>query len=76
MRSKIPFGLVLFLSLFYIGFGDRLLPPAIGQYSVQTRTALDRLLISVFPNWKPKTDPSKRTQDAVKNLENRNKKEN
>jgi hypothetical protein len=76
MRSKIPFGFVLLLSLFYIGFGDQLLPRAIGQYSFQTRTALDRLLISVFPNWRPKTNPSERTQDAVEKLENRNKKEN
>jgi hypothetical protein len=68
MRSKMPVGLILLVGLIFVGFGDQFLPPAIGRYSFQTRTALDQLLVNAFPNWQPKTNPHQRTEDAVRNM--------
>jgi hypothetical protein len=69
MRSKkIPVGLVLLVSLVFVGFGDQFLPPEIGKYSFQTRNAIDQMLVNAFPNRRPKTDPYRRTNEAVENI--------
>ena len=75
MRSKLPIGFLLLLSMLFIAVGDRVLPPAIGQYSFQTRAAFDRMLISLFRSWRPRTNPNQRTERAVEKLENRNRRE-
>ncbi|MCU0549238.1 MAG: hypothetical protein MUC48_07815 [Leptolyngbya sp. Prado105] len=69
MRSKkIPVGLILLVSLIFVGFGDQFLPPEIGKYSFQTRTAIDQIFVNAFPNWKPKTQPYERTEEAVRDM--------
>ncbi|NDJ17807.1 hypothetical protein [Myxacorys almedinensis] len=73
MRSKFPFGLVLLFGVLFIGFGDRILPSAIGQYSLQTRSVIDNTLIGLFPSWRPKTNPHKRTRDAIDRIEKQSK---
>lgn len=76
MRSKFPFALVLLLGLIYVGFGDRFLPSEIGRYSLQTRSAIDTALVGLFPSWRPKTNPHKRTNDAINKVENQGKSAN
>jgi hypothetical protein len=76
MRSKLPVGFLLLLGLIYVGFGDQFLPPAIGRYSLQARNALDTGLVGLFPSWRPKTAPNKRTTDAIESLENKSKPSN
>jgi hypothetical protein len=61
----LPIGVILFLAVAYIGFGDSVLPGAAGQYSYQARYALNQTLIKIFPHWKAKTNPYKRTEDAI-----------
>jgi hypothetical protein len=65
----LPIGIILFLAVAYIGFGDSVLPGAAGQYSYQARSALNQTLIKIFPSWKAKTNPYKRTEDAIKKNE-------
>ncbi len=69
MLKNIPFGLILLISVIYVGFGDQFLPPAIGQYSGQARRSLDGMMIGMFPEWRPKTNPYDRTQDALQQTE-------
>jgi hypothetical protein len=68
MRSKTPVGLILLVGLVFVGFGDQFLPPEIGRYSLQTRSSIDQFFINTFPQWKPKTKPHQRTEDAVETL--------
>jgi hypothetical protein len=70
MRSKIPVGLLLLVSLIFVGCGDQFLPSAIGKYSFQARNAIDQLLVNAFPRWQPKTNPNQRTEDAVRDMKN------
>lgn len=67
MRSKLPVGLLFFVSVIYIGFGDQFLPESIGRYSFQARSSIDQMLINAFPQWQPKTNPYRRTEDAIQN---------
>lgn len=69
MRQKLPVGLILLVSLVFVGFGDQFLPTEIGRYSLQARQSLDQMLIGVFPSWRPKTKPNARTQDAIEKTE-------
>lgn len=69
MSKSLPFGLILLLSLAYIGFGDQFLPGSIGRYSFQARHSLDAMMIGMFPTWRPKTQPNARTEDAVRQTE-------
>ncbi|MBD1843550.1 hypothetical protein H6F89_09105 [Cyanobacteria bacterium FACHB-63] len=68
MRNRIPVGLVLMLSVVFIGFGDQILPPEIGRYSFQARSTIDQLLVNAFPTWQPKTNPHRRTEEAVRDV--------
>jgi hypothetical protein len=76
MRNRVPFGLILLLSLVYIGFGDQFLPSSIGRYSLQARSSLDQMLVGAFPSWRPKANPQQRTQEAVKQSEQGEQKSN
>jgi hypothetical protein len=69
MNQRIPVGLLLLLSLIYIGFGDQFLPASIGRYSFQARSSIDQMLIGAFPTWRPKVDPSRRTEEALEKTE-------
>ncbi len=57
--------LLLLLSLLYIAIGDRILPQPIGKFSTQARTAINQAMTGSFPGWRPKTNPYKRTNDAI-----------
>jgi hypothetical protein len=63
--KRFPIGIILFLAVAYIGFGDSVLPGVAGQYSYQTRATLNQMMINIFPSWKPKTNPYRRTEDAI-----------
>ncbi|GAP98302.1 hypothetical protein [Leptolyngbya sp. NIES-2104] len=65
MRSKIPVGFLFLTSIVFIGFGDQVLPPEIGRYSFQVRSSIDQWLVNAVPNWQPKTNPYRRTEDAI-----------
>ncbi len=69
MLKKIPVGFLLLLGLIYVGFGDQFLPPSIGRYSFQVRSSLDGMMIGMFPNLRPKTNPYDRTEDAIQKTE-------
>jgi hypothetical protein len=69
MLRKIPFGLIILLTLVYVGFGDQFLPRSVGQYSTQIRTSFDNMLVASFPSWRPRANPNARTEEAVKNTE-------
>jgi hypothetical protein len=62
----LPIGIILFLTVAYIGFGDSVLPWSVGRYSYQARSSLNQTMIKIFPSWKSKTNPYKRTEDAIK----------
>jgi hypothetical protein len=67
--NGLPIGLVVFFGVAFIAFGDAVLPPVVGQYSYQTRTALNQMMINAFPSFKPKNNPYGRTEDALKKNE-------
>jgi hypothetical protein len=71
MKKRFPIVTILFLAIGYVGFGDQVLPRSVGQYSTQTRAAIDDMMIGAFPNFNPKTKPNARTEDAVRQTENR-----
>ncbi len=56
------------LAIGYIGFGDAFLPGDLGRYSYQTRLQLNGMMIKVFPGWKARTNPNRRTEDAVEQM--------
>ena len=60
---------MLLVSICFISFGDQVLPRSIGQYSTQARGAIDNMMVSAFPQWSPKTNQYKRTNEAVKQIE-------
>jgi hypothetical protein len=53
------------ISIVFVGFGDQFLPQSIGRYSLQARTSIDQILVNAFPHWQPKTNPYRRTEDAI-----------
>ncbi len=69
--KKLPLSLIALVGLVFVGFGDQFLPTAIGKYSYHSRAAIDTMIINLFPSWRPKTNPNQRTEDAVKNTEER-----
>ncbi|WP_233787169.1 hypothetical protein [Dulcicalothrix desertica] len=60
--------LVFLLMLIFVGFGDSFLPKPLSTASYQTRTTINNIVIGMFPSWRPKTDPNKRTQEAIKEM--------
>jgi hypothetical protein len=69
MSKRVPVGLILFLAIAYIGFGDQVLPPAVGQYSYSIRTALNDLLIGAFPDWHPRIKVQHQEKEALQQSE-------
>ena len=67
--KRFPFALVLLFSVGFISFGDKVLPRSIGKYSTQARGTLDNIMVSGFPQWSPKTNQYKRTNEAVQQME-------
>ena len=64
--KRVPVGLILLFTLGFIGFGDRVFPKPIGQYSTAARETLDQMLIAGFPQWSPKTNPYRRTEESIR----------
>lgn len=68
MFNKGNMTLVFLLILVFIGFGDSFLPKPLSTASYQTRTSINNIVIGMFPAWRPKTDPNKRTQEAIQDM--------
>ena len=61
--SKLSTIAIVLISSF-IGFGDRILPESIGQYSQDARTSL----LGMLPSIQPQNNNAK-TEEAIQNLE-------
>jgi hypothetical protein len=68
VQKRFPFGVVALLAIAYIAFGDAFLPGAAGKYSYQTRLQLNAMMIKIMPGWKARTNPNRRTEDAVEQM--------
>ncbi|OKH52988.1 hypothetical protein NIES2101_12955 [Calothrix sp. HK-06] len=68
MFNKGNMTLVFLLMLIFVGFGDSFLPKPLSTASYQTRTTINNFVIGMFPAWQPKTDPNKRTQEAIEQM--------
>jgi hypothetical protein len=71
MSKHISVSLILFLAIAYIGFGDQVLPRAVGQYSQPIRTALDDMMVGAFPDWHPGVKMQHRQQETLQQAEGR-----
>ena len=69
--KRVPVGLILLFAVCFVGFGDQVLPKSIGKYSTAARTSLDNMMVSAFPEWRPKVNPYSRTEDALRETEKR-----
>ena len=69
--KRVPVGLILLFAVCFVGFGDQVLPKPIGKYSTAARASLDDMMVSAFPQWRPKVNPYGRTEDAVRETEKR-----
>ena len=69
--KRVPVGLILLFTVCFVGFGDQVLPKPIGKYSTAARASLDDMMVSAFPQWRPKVNPYGRTEDAVRETEKR-----
>ena len=67
--KRFPIALMLLVTVGFISFGDQVLPRSIGQYSTQARGAIDNMMVSAFPQWSPKANQYKRTNEAVQQME-------
>ena len=67
MKHAIKSGAILLTIgfLVFVFFGDRFLPEPLGPASLQTRTSLNQALMGLIPNWRPKTKPYERTEEAI-----------
>ncbi|CDN12977.1 MAG: hypothetical protein HRU34_19830 [Richelia sp.] len=66
MLNKGNFSILLILVLVFIGFGDSFLPKPLSYASLQTRTTMNSIIVSLFPVWQPKVNPNRRTEEAIK----------
>ncbi|MDB9374731.1 hypothetical protein [Nodularia sphaerocarpa] len=69
MKRYMP--LILIGFLLFVAAGDQVLPGALGKASTQTRTAMNNFAINLFGSWKPKTKPYERTENELRQLEER-----
>lgn len=65
MFTKSNLTLLFLVLLVYIAIGDKVLPGAIGAPSRQIRETANGALLSLFPDWQPKTNPYGRTERAI-----------
>lgn len=70
LRSQ-QFALILLVTLIFIAVGDKFLPKPLSTYSTQTRNTLNQMMLGSFPSWQPKTKPYERTEDALRQQEQR-----
>lgn len=57
----------------FISFGDKVFPEPLKGASYQSRTAINQFVIGLMPGPHAKVDPNKRTEDAVQELEQKQK---
>ncbi|MDJ1182995.1 hypothetical protein [Roseofilum casamattae] len=57
------------LFIVFVLVGDRFLPEPLGPASAQTRVGLSKFVVGLIPQWERKTDPNKRTLDAIEQEE-------
>jgi hypothetical protein len=69
--KRVPVALILLLSIGFIAIGDKIFPRPIGQYSTAIRGSLDNMMISAFPEWTPKTNQYRKTNEAIREAEQR-----
>ncbi len=69
--QRVPVSLILLFAVCFVGFGDQVLPKSIGKYSTATRTSLDNMMVSAFPEWRPKVNLYGRTEDAIRETDKR-----
>jgi hypothetical protein len=69
VNKKTISAILILLGMLFVGWGDRLgLPQPISDASTQVRVSINNLFLGLFPSRSPK-DPNKRTEDAVKDLD-------
>lgn len=67
MKRYMP---LIFLGIIlFVAGGDKVFPGAIGKASNQTRTYVNNFLTDMFPAWKPKTNPYERTEQKLRETE-------
>jgi|GEM_PF-431285 len=64
----VTLGILLFL--IFMAIGD-VLPPPLRQASLNTRATLNAWMVGLVPSWEPKTKPYERTEEALKEEEQR-----
>lgn len=70
---KKTIALITTLSLFvFLLFGD-FLPQPLRSASQQTRNGMNEAVYSLFPSWRPKTNPYERTEKAIEEDNQRSK---
>jgi hypothetical protein len=69
--KRVPIGIILLFAIAFVGFGDQVLPKSIGKYSTAARVSLDNMMVSGFPQWNPKSNQYRKTNEAVDNLDKR-----
>ena len=67
MKHTIKSGAILLTIgfLLFVFLGDRFLPEPLGPASLKTRTSLNQAMMGLIPNWRPKTKPYQRTEEAI-----------
>ncbi len=67
MKRYIPFFIIGFI--LFVTVGDKVLPGALGKYSIQTRIALNNFALNLFPTVKRPKNPNARTEKQLEELE-------
>jgi hypothetical protein len=67
-RVKTWLGFFLVLGVLFVALGDTFLPEPLKGASYHTRTSINQSLVSIFPSWQPKTNPYRKTNNAVEKL--------
>lgn len=68
MRPKTAFPVLIVLAILFIGFGDSIFPKPLSTASLQTRTTLNKFVVGLFPQRKPR-NVYERTEKAVEQEE-------
>jgi hypothetical protein len=73
MFKKGNMTLFVFVMLLFVGCGDSFLPKPLSTASLQTRNSINNFVIGIFPSWKPKVNPYKRTEKGIEKSEGNGK---
>ncbi|MFW6296490.1 MAG: hypothetical protein ACOC04_04800 [Halothece sp.] len=70
MRASSIIKIGIIFGLLFIWIGDVVLPKPLSEASLKTRTSINNFLVGLFPYTSPVDNPSKRTEQELKQLEN------